>query len=458
MGRNSINSNWRTKFFSEHYPSLPAPGAGFFCVFFRAAGANLTSPGHELPGRLPMHPRALITRLLVLAAIMTSETGATANTTLRVASFNASLTGDQHVRRGEPVSGTELFVQLAAGDNTRIGNIAEIIQRVRPDILLLNEFDYTPDPSLGVDAFRVNYLQRSQNGAEAIDYPWFYTAPVNTGMDSGLDLNRDGVASGKGGDALGYGLYPGQYGMLLLSRHPIDAAAVRSFRQLLWRDMPGNLLAEVRTPEGEPWYSPAARAILPLSSKSHWDVPVQVGTRTVHLLASHPTPPVFDGPENRNGKRNHDEIRFWSDYLTAGDTGAWIRDDQGGDGGFEGELSVIVGDLNASPVEGDSIPGAVNSLLQHPRIDAATVPTSAGGAAHQPNNPHAATHTASWGPPTRGLRVDYVLPAASPEWRVTGAGVFWPAVDYPHSRLVKDPRQSSDHRMVWVDLEFQALP
>lgn len=400
-----------------------------------------------------MHPRTLATTLLVATAMMTSEIGAAASTPLRVATFNASLTGDQHVRRGETVTGTELFTQLAAGDNTRIGNIAEIIQRVRPDILLLNEFDYTPDPGRGVDAFRANYLQRSQNGAEAIDYPWFHTAPVNTGMDSGLDLDRDGVASGKGGDALGYGVYPGQFGMLLLSRHPIDAAAVRSFRQLLWRDMPGNLLAEVRTPEGEPWYSPAARAILPLSSKSHWDVPVQVGTRTVHILASHPTPPVFDGPENRNGKRNHDEIRFWSDYLTAGAGGAWIRDDQAGHGGFTGELFVIAGDLNASPVEGDSIPAAINTLLQHPRVDASTVPTSAGGAGQRPDNPHAAGHTASF-----GLRVDYVLPAAWPAWRVTAAGVFWPTGDDPLGHLVRDPSQSSDHRLVWVDLEFQPLP
>lgn len=405
-----------------------------------------------------MHLPAFLTRLLVATAIMTSEPGAAATTTVRVATFNASLTGDQHVRRGEPVTGTELFTQLAAGDNARIGNIAEIIQRVRPDILLLNEFDYTPDPGRGVDAFRGNYLQRSQNGAEPIDYPWFYTAPVNTGVDSGLDLDRDGIASGRGQDALGYGVYPGQYGMLLLSRYPINAALVRSFRQLLWRDMPGNLLAEVRTPAGEPWYSAAAQAVLPLSSKSHWDVPVRVGTHTLHILASHPTPPVFDGPENRNGKRNHDEIRFWSDYLTTGDTGAWIRDDQGGEGGFEGELFVIAGDLNASPEEGDSIPGAINTLLRHPRVDATTVPTSAGGAAHQPDNPHAAAHTASWSGGLRGLRVDYVLPAASPQWQVTGAGVFWPAGDDPDSRLVSDPQQSSDHRLVWVDLELQPLP
>ena len=406
-----------------------------------------------------MRPRAFLTTLVVTMAMITSANNTTAATTmLRVAAFNASLTGDQHVGRGEPVTGTELFARLAAGDNARIRNIAEIIQRVRPDILLLNEFDYTPEPDLGVNAFRSNYLQRPQNGADPVDYPWFFTAPVNTGVDSGLDLDGDGIASGKGQDALGYGLYPGHYGMLVLSRYPIDAASVRSFRQLLWRDMPGNLLAEIRTPDGEPWYSPAAQAILPLSSKSHWDVPVQVGTHTVHLLASHPTPPVFDGPEDRNGKRNHDEIRFWNDYLTGGDRAAWIADDQGGRGGFDGGLFIIAGDLNASPVEGDAIPAAVRNLLQHPRVDAATVPTSVGGAAQQPDNPHAAAHTASWSGGLRGLRVDYVLPAASPRWRVIDAGVFWPASDDPHSRLVRDPQQSSDHRLVWMDLEFQPLP
>ena len=33
-----------------------------------------------------------------------------------------------------------------------------------------------------------------------------------------------------------------------------------------------------------------------LSSKSHWDVPLSIGGRTVHFLVSHPTPPVFDDP------------------------------------------------------------------------------------------------------------------------------------------------------------------
>ena len=57
------------------------------------------------------------------------------------------------------------------------------------------------------------------------------------------------------------------------------------------------------------------QAVLRLSCKIHWDVPVQIGSETVHFLVSHPTPPAFDGPEDRNGRRNHDEIRFWADYI-----------------------------------------------------------------------------------------------------------------------------------------------
>ncbi len=55
--------------------------------------------------------------------------------------------------------------------------------------------------------------------------------------------------------------------------------------------------------------------MLRLSSKSHWDIPLQIGGAIVHVLTAHPTPPVFDGPEDRNGCRNHDEIRLWSDYI-----------------------------------------------------------------------------------------------------------------------------------------------
>ena len=152
---------------------------------------------------------------------------------------------------------------------------------------------------------------------------------MNTGVASGVDLNHNGMSTDNGGDTFGFGLYPGQYGMLLLSRYPIQRDTIRTFQHFLWQDMPNGLLSSVKAEDGSDWYSPEAQAVFRLSSKSHWDVPITLHNQTVHILASHPTPPVFDGPENRNGKRNHDEIRFWTDYISAGKVADYVYDDKG---------------------------------------------------------------------------------------------------------------------------------
>ncbi|WP_446916701.1 endonuclease/exonuclease/phosphatase family protein, partial [Klebsiella pneumoniae] len=84
----------------------------------------------------------------------------------------------------------------------------------------------------------------------------------------------------RGNDAWGYGLHPGQYGMLVLSKYPIDAGQVRTFQRLRWAAMPG-----ARRPldpkTGKPWHDDAAWEQLRLSSKSHWDVPVRTPGGTV---------------------------------------------------------------------------------------------------------------------------------------------------------------------------------
>ena len=66
------------------------------------------------------------------------------------------------------------------------------------------------------------YLGVSQGGQEPLRYPYVFFEPVNTGVPSGMDLDADGASDGPG-DAWGFGAYPGQYGMALLSVHPIDA-------------------------------------------------------------------------------------------------------------------------------------------------------------------------------------------------------------------------------------------
>jgi endonuclease/exonuclease/phosphatase family metal-dependent hydrolase len=380
-------------------------------------------------------------RLLLLAGMLTTMS---ANAeTIRVATFNVSL----HF----PEAG-ELTRSLAGGDYAPAHKIAAVIQTVRPDILLLNEFDYEASGE-GVGVFKQQYLGVGQFGLSPIDYPYGFVAPVNTGVSSGVDLNGDGRVAAPA-DAHGFGLFPGQYGMLVLSRYPIDTDNVRTFQKFLWRDLKEPNWP--RDPEtDEHFYSEAAREVLRLSSKSHWDVPIQAPGGVVHLLASHPTPPVFDGPENRNGLRNFDEIRFWSEYLSAAD---YLIDDQGRSGGLApGAHFVIAGDLNADPLDGDSVPGAVDQLLQHPRVSAAHPPTSEGavrdadeqGGVNSKHQSDSAADTADFGDAHSGnLRADYVLPSVT--LTVDDCGVFWPAPGQPG----RDWLDASDHRMAWIDLHF----
>ncbi len=361
---------------------------------------------------------------------------------VRFATFNASLN-----RSGEG----ELVQDLSTGDNDQARAGAEIIQRTDPDVLLLNEFDYTQGQE-SVDLFRDNYLEVGQGGAEPINYPYAYAAPVNTGVPSGLDLDNDGSIGGPG-DAYGFGFFPGQYGMVVYSKYPIDTEAVRTFQRFRWADMPGNLIPQ-------DFYSTEAVEALRLSSKSHWDVPIEVGDKVVHFLVSHPTPPVFDGPEDRNGARNNDEIRFWADYIWPGQRSSYIYDDGGSTGGLKpGERFVIAGDQNSDPFDGDSVEGSIEALLDHPRINTTLTPDSAGavealllqGGVNAEHKGDPAFDTADFAEPPGNIRVDYVLPSKS--LRILDSAVFWPTSDDPLSRLTGSyPFPSSDHRLVYVDV------
>lgn len=365
------------------------------------------------------------------------------------ATFNVSMEAQNYLPKGETGDATVLAKLLQTGTQPQIRNIAHIIQLVRPDVLLLNEFDYIADADKGVKAFINNYLHQPQGSAAVIDYPYFYFSTVNTGQPSPFDLDNDGKATGTGADAWGYGFYPGQYGMVLLSKYPIDTAKVRTFQQFKWKDMPDYM--PTKKADGSPWYSPDAWAEFPLSSKSHWDIPLQINGKTVHILASHPTPPVFDGAENRNGIRNHDEIRLWLDYLTPQNAG-YIYDDNGNKGGLAADARfVLMGDQNASTDgEGDALHNGISALYNHPRINNTMPPKSAGGVENAPDNPKAAFHTAGW-----RMRADYVLPSKA-GLVLKDSGVFWPAKADALYPLVGSRGASSDHRLVWVKLELSA--
>ncbi|MEZ6120610.1 MAG: endonuclease/exonuclease/phosphatase family protein [Pirellulaceae bacterium] len=218
---------------------------------------------------------------------------------VRIATFNTSLNLCANNRTSPCLEGG-LNQYLANGNYAPAQGVAEILQRIAPDIVLLNEFNFDPSGA-AADLFQQNFLSVGQNvsrhpdgSADPISYPYRYLAAVNTGVHSGWDLDNNGsvddsVGDGSyAGDAFGFGEFPGRYGMLLLSKYPIDVDAVRTFQNFLWKDMPDSLLPTS-------WYSESEQDVLRLSSKSHWDVPIDVNGPTLHVLASHPTPPVFDG-------------------------------------------------------------------------------------------------------------------------------------------------------------------
>jgi Endonuclease/Exonuclease/phosphatase family len=182
---------------------------------------------------------------------------------------------------------------------------------------------------------------------------------------------------------------------------------------------------------------------------------------TIHFLVSHPTPPVFDGPEDRNGTRNFDEIRFWADYITPGPMSFSLYDDSGGRGGLPpGSSFVIAGDENSDPLDGDSIPGSIQQLLDHPLVNTKVTPSSAGaveaallqGGANVTHRGDPKFDTADFADTAPGnLRADYVLPRKN--LRIVDAAVFWPLQSDPLFRLTGVfPFPSSDHRLVWVDI------
>jgi hypothetical protein len=369
---------------------------------------------------------------------------------VRFATFNASL---------NRFNAGDLAAELATPGSTQPDVIAEIIQRMRPDVLLINEFDYDAG-DVALNGFGNNYLSVAHGEAAPISYPYRFAAPANTGIPSGFDLDNNGSVGGPN-DAFGFGFFPGQYGMAVYSRYPIDYERIRTFQYFLWKDMPGALLPDDPSlPGSADWYSAEELEVLRLSSKSHWDIPIVIEGRTVHFLVSHPTPPVFDGPEDRNGTRNYDEIRFWADYIHPGRSD-YIYDDNGVYGGLSGsDRFVIAGDQNSDPFDGDSIPGAIQQLLDHPKVNGKMTPAGPGGAEQAllqggANDLHIsdpAFDTADFADTTPGnLRADYVLPRKN--MKIVDSGVFWPLSSDPLFPLVGTfPFPSSDHRLVWIDV------
>jgi hypothetical protein len=188
-----------------------------------------------------------------------------------------------------------------------------------------------------------------------------------------------------------------------------------------------------------------------LSSKSHWDVPIDIEGKKIHLFLSHPTPPAFDGEEDRNGRRNFDEIKFWVNYIN---NDPKIYDDNKNVGGYKSDYPfLIAGDLNASRHSDTRFENmtAIDQLLNHPKlIDSGSWLVSKGGWEGRVKGPpdYWERNTAKFGNDFR-MQIDYLLP--SKDIQIKNGGVFWPSEkrDPEGNRLAET---ASDHRLIWLDI------
>ncbi len=394
---------------------------------------------------------------------------------IRVAQFNVAMS---FPKEGQLYQ--ELDKHRVEGTHQlRFQRIAATLQQIRPDILLLCEFDHQADDRgySSIDLFLSEYCGTEQLGQKAIDYPYRYLAPSNTGTTLATAL------TGKSEprlpeDGVGFGCYPGHFNFVLLSKYPIKEDEVMSWRQLAWANkedhsMPSNYYVEAIANE------------LKLSSKNHIKLPLDINGQQLNLVYCHPTPPVFDGEEQRNFRRNSDEIKLLVDILDNADYLRQYEQEQVGyieiiedennrypskhnekkpqpdlvDGPF-----VILGDLNNDVLDGDGDKAAMTRLLKHSRIhhecaNGRLRPKSRGGffyhlvlkrrGIERKGKPAYWTHL-------NGLRLDYVLPSA--ELHVVNSGVFWPEKKELYREWLEDSKHRqkeaayTDHRMVWVDV------
>ncbi len=318
---------------------------------------------------------------------------------IRIATWNVEL-----ARKGPGI----LLRDIMRGEDPQIASVLHILKAADADVVLLQSVDYDLEN---------HALSRL---ASAANYPYFFAFRPNSGMPSGFDLDGDGRL-GEPEDAFGYGLFSGQGGMALLSRFEIDKHNAHAHNSLLWRNLPNALLPD----PVKSWPSAEVHARLPLSSIGHWEVPLNLPEGDIMLWAFHATPPVFDGPEDRNGLRNHDQIRFWQQRLD----------------GYLGEPPhnvVLLGDANQDPKRGEGRKSAIRELLADQRLQD---PTPAGASG---------VDTVDWSNVGAGrMRVSYVLPAR--HLTVVRSGVFWPEDTDPMAEVAK---RASRHRLVWVDLEY----
>jgi hypothetical protein len=329
---------------------------------------------------------------------------------LRIATYNADLSAPGPGLLLHDLRKEDLPPQRAA--------VVAVIAALDADVLVLTGVDY----DLRGEALAALEQRLAAAGSP---YPYRLALKPNTGVATGRDLDRNGQL-GEPRDAQGWGRFAGEGGIAVLSRLPIGPD-VRDFSGFLWADLPGNLM-----PEDDP-----ARDLQRLHTTGAYEVPIVLkGGNSLRLLVFYASPPVFDGPEDRNGRRNHDEAAFWLRLLEGG------LSMPPPDGSF-----VLLGQTSLDPMDGGGRPDALRALLAHPALQDPS-PRGTHDRIDSDHKGDAALDTALYNQ-LGGLRVEMILPSS--DLKIDSAGVVWPKDD---DLMANTLATASRHRPVWVDITF----
>lgn len=286
---------------------------------------------------------------------------------------------------------------LRAARNEQSEAALAVIAAGQADVILLMDVDWDQG-SLGLDALAERLADLGQS------YPYRLSLRPNSGIPSGVDLDGDGTTH-EARDALGYGWFTGDSGLVVLSRYPLGRT--RDLSDMRWSDR--SEAAQLLPPE--------ARQIVPLATTAQWVVPVMLGATEITLITLSAGTPVFDGPEDRNGLRNRDELALVSELAR------------------DADLPLVMGRANQDPERGEGVREALSDLLNLTALQDA-----------RPTAPDGSSATVRWDGPGE-MRVDYVLPPRA--LSVVGAGVLWPEPGDPLRAITET---AGPARLVWVDV------
>ena len=324
-------------------------------------------------------------------------------------------------------NGPGLLLRDILREDEQVTAFAKVVAQVSPDILVLQGVDYDH----GLVALKA--LRDVIDRADGPHYPHIFSARPNTGMATGLDMDGDGRL-GRSRDKQGFGRFAGQAGMAILSRWPLNRDGFQDYSDMKWMDLPSAMLPKAM---GAPFPSTKALRAQRLSSVGHWVMPVNLpDSKTLTLMTFHATPPVFDGPEDRNGRRNHDEILFWLRFL------------DGEFGSAPNRRFVLLGDANLDPTDGEGRKSAIARLLSDHRLQDPRPKRPAPTVQGPGHTGNAALDTVAWPEDGPGhLRVQYILPSS--DIQVEDAGVHWPPNGAPG---FEDAAIAGPHHMIWADI------